>query len=99
MNIMPEWGTTLLLLLVLSASMSTLASLVLVSSSAVSMDLLQNVFPKLTEKQKVAHMRILCALFIALSVVLAMSKPAIILSLMAGSWGTVAGAFLAPRHR
>lgn len=91
---MPEWGTTLLLLLVLSASMSTLASLVLVSSSAVSMDLLQNVFPKLTEKQKVAHMRILCALFIALS-----SKPAIILSLMAGSWGTVAGAFLAPRHR
>ncbi|RYD01371.1 hypothetical protein N752_30725 [Desulforamulus aquiferis] len=96
MNNLPEWGVTLLLLLVLSASMSTLASLVLVSSSAVSMDLLQSLFPKLTERQKVAHMRILCALFIALSVALTMAKPAIILSLMAISWGTVAGAFLAP---
>lgn len=96
MNNLPEWAVTLILLLVLSASMSTLASLVLVSSSAVSIDLLQSVFPNLSEKQKVTHMRVFCTLFIALSVALALAKPVIILSLMAISWGTVAGAFLAP---
>ncbi|AEF95488.1 SSS sodium solute transporter superfamily [Desulfotomaculum nigrificans CO-1-SRB] len=96
MTHLPDWAATMILLLVLSASMSTLASLVLVSSSAVSIDLIQSICPKLTEKQNVRLMRLFCALFIALSVTLALAKPVIILSLMAISWGTVAGAFLAP---
>ncbi|MEW6697825.1 MAG: sodium:solute symporter family protein [Bacillota bacterium] len=94
MSHLPEWAVTLILLLVLSASMSTLASLVLVSSSAVTIDLIQGVRP--SEKQSVRLMRIFCALFIALSVGLSLAKPTIILSLMAISWGTVAGTFLAP---
>lgn len=96
MSSLPEWAVTLLLLLVLSASMSTLASLVLVSSSSVTIDLIQGVKPNLSERSKVGLMRLFCLLFIALSVILAMAKPTIILSLMAISWGTVAGAFLAP---
>ncbi|SHE98122.1 solute:Na+ symporter, SSS family [Desulforamulus putei DSM 12395] len=96
MNNLPEWAVTLILLLVLSASMSTLASLVLVSSSSVTIDLIQGICPTLSEKQNVRLMRVFCALFIALSVGLALAKPTIILSLMAISWGTVAGAFLAP---
>ncbi|HOJ32827.1 MAG TPA: sodium:solute symporter family protein [Candidatus Hydrogenedentes bacterium] len=89
---LPEWGSALILLLVLSASMSTLSSLVLVSSSAVAIDLL----PARQQHQKVLWMRILCAVFILFSVVTALKPPSIILSLMAISWGTVAGAFLAP---
>ncbi|ABO51693.1 SSS sodium solute transporter superfamily [Desulforamulus reducens MI-1] len=96
MNTLPEWAVTLILLLVLSASMSTLASLVLVSSSAVTIDLLQGLYPTLPDGRKVGLMRLFCALFIALSVALALAKPTIILSLMAVSWGTIAGAFLAP---
>lgn len=95
-NNLPEWAVTMILLLVLSASMSTLASLVLVSSSAVTIDLIQSVRPNIAERQKVMLMRLFCAVFIALSVILTLAKPAIILSLMAISWGTVAGAFLAP---
>jgi len=89
---LPEWGSALILLLVLSASMSTLSSLVLVSSSSVAIDLL----PARHQHQKVLWMRILCAVFILFSVVTALKPPSIILSLMAISWGTVAGAFLAP---
>ncbi|MDK2888584.1 MAG: solute:Na+ symporter, family [Thermoanaerobacter sp.] len=93
---LPELGATLILLLVLSASMSTLSSLVLVSSSAISIDLVQSLKPGWARKHGVLIMRLLCCLFIALSLIIALVKPAIILSLMAISWGTVAGAFLAP---
>ncbi|GAB6179285.1 sodium:solute symporter [Desulfotomaculum defluvii] len=93
---LPEWAITLILLLVLSASMSTLASLVLVSSSAVTIDFIQGLNPKLSDGRKVGLMRFFCLVFIALSVILTLAKPTIILSLMAISWGTVAGTFLAP---
>ncbi|RKO65590.1 sodium:solute symporter family protein [Desulfofundulus salinus] len=93
---LPELGATLILLLVLSASMSTLASLVLVSSSAVSIDLVQSLRLRWAKEYSVFIMRLLCCLFIALSLIIALVKPGIILSLMAMSWGTVAGAFLAP---
>lgn len=92
---LPELAAAVILLLVLSASMSTLSSLVLVSSSAVAIDLVQDLWPG-TKKRGVLIMRLLCAAFIALSLLLALAKPAIILSMMAISWGTVAGAFLAP---
>lgn len=94
-RVLPELASAVILLLVLSASMSTLSSLVLVSSSAVAIDLVQDLWPGM-KKYGVLIMRFLCAAFIALSLVLALAKPAIILSMMAISWGTVAGAFLAP---
>lgn len=95
-NTLPELGAAIILLLVLSASMSTLASLVLVSSSSIAIDLMRAVRPELAAKKGVFLLRLLCVIFIALSLILALAKPAIILSLMAMSWGTVAGAFLAP---
>lgn len=92
---LPEWVGLLLLLLVLAASMSTLASLVLVSSSAVAIDLIQGVAPQISRRTVMFLLRFLCVFFIGLSVYIAL-KPTIILVLMSLSWGTVAGAFLAP---
>ncbi|KNZ69774.1 SSS sodium solute transporter superfamily protein [Thermincola ferriacetica] len=94
---LPEIAVTIILLLVLSASMSTLASLVLVSSSAISIDLVQGrLAPNISKRTAVLLMRVLCVVFVAVSLGIAIMKPQIILTLMALSWGTVAGAFLAP---
>ncbi|MDN5344177.1 MAG: solute:Na+ symporter, family [Clostridia bacterium] len=92
---LPPWVGVLLLLLVLAASMSTLASLVLVSSSAVAIDLVQGAAPGVSRRAVMTLLRFLCIFFIGLSVYIAL-KPTIILVLMSLSWGTVAGAFLAP---
>lgn len=84
-------------ILVLSASMSTLSSLVLTASSAISMDLVGGVwFPKMPEKKVQLLMRILCACFVALSALLAVFKIDTIVTLMSISWGTLSGAFLGP---
>lgn len=95
-QVLPEAAVAIIMILVLSASMSTLASLVLVAGSAVALDLLPTVKPNMTEKQRVTVLRLLCALFVACSLAVALTKPTFILTLMALSWGTVAGAFLAP---
>lgn len=95
-NLLPELAATVILLLVLSASMSTLASLVLVSASSISIDLTAALGIRLSPRRGINLMRLLCAVFIALSLIIALLKPAIILSLMAMSWGAVAGFFLAP---
>jgi len=94
---MPEALAAIILALVLSASMSSLSSLVLVSSSAISMDLIQGYLkPDIAKKPLMFIMRFLCVAFIGLSLIIALMKPTIILTLMAISWGTVAGVFLAP---
>ena len=93
---LPEAMAAIILLMVLAASMSTLASLVLVSSSAIAIDLVQDTLcPNISKKANMLLMRVLCLVFIGLSVYLAI-KPTVILNLMSISWGTVAGAFLAP---
>ncbi|MFZ5632352.1 MAG: sodium:solute symporter family protein [Bacillota bacterium] len=93
---LPETAAAVILLLVLSASMSTLASLVLVSSSAITIDLIKTVRPDMGDRRGTLLMRLFCLIFIFLSLLIALLKPGIILSLMAMSWGTVAGVFLAP---
>lgn len=93
---LPDWASILIFLLVLSASMSTLASLVLVSSSAVVVDLLGHYSFFKKNKYQVIALRIFSSIFIIASVVIAIKKPAIILTLMALSWGAVSGSFLAP---
>ncbi len=86
-----------ILLLVLSASLSTLSSLVLVSSSAVTIDLYKGYMnPKATPRSELLLMRVLCGVFIAASYVIALRQTAWIFSLMSISWGAVAGSFLAP---
>jgi len=86
----------IVIILVLSASMSTLASLVLVSSSTLTLDLIKDLFaPKMQKKTQVLVMRLLCVAFVIASVVVANMKGAIV-NLMSTSWGAIAGAFLAP---
>lgn len=93
----PEWFSVLILLIVLAASMSTLASLVLVSSAAVSVDLLgYRVKGEGADKKGVLVLRILCGIFVGLSVVLAAYKISFIVNMMAFSWGALAGFFMAP---
>lgn len=93
---LPDALIGVIVLLVLSASMSTLSSLVLVSSSAISMDLVKGtLFPGMKKESEMLLMRGLCGLFVLLSFMVAVT-PNSILSLMSFSWGTVAGAFLAP---
>ena len=88
-------------ILVLSASMSTLSSLVLASSSTLTLDFIKgNIVKDMDEKQQVKCMRWLIVVFIVISVVLAIlqykSSVTFIAQLMGVSWGALAGAFLAP---
>jgi len=94
---LPEWLMAIILLLVLSASMSTLSSLVLVSSSSVAIDLYKgHINPNVSKKGSLALMRILSAVFIVVSFIIAKYNIAFIVTLMSLSWGAVAGAFMAP---
>lgn len=91
----------LAVILVLSASMSTLSSLVMTSSSTLTIDLIKdNVVKKMDEKSQLLCMRVLVVVFIIISSVLAMiqhkSNVTFIAQLMGVSWGALAGAFLAP---
>lgn len=87
--------------LVLSASMSTLSSLVLTSSSTLTLDFIKGRIVKdMDEKKQLKVMRGLIVVFIAISVALAIvqykSSVTFIAQLMGVSWGALAGAFLAP---
>lgn len=89
------------IVLVLSASMSTLSSLVLTSGSTVTLDLIAPMRKKpLCEKKKMLIMRALIVVFIVISAVIAIkqakSKSLFIAQMMGVSWGALAGAFLAP---
>ncbi len=89
------------IILVLSASMSTLSSLVLTSSSTMTLDLLKGrIVKNMDEKKQLAIMRVLIVVFIVISAVLAIiqknSNVAFIAQAMGVSWGAMAGAFLAP---
>ena len=98
---LPDILLAVVVILVLSASMSTLSSLVLASSSTLTLDFLKgNIIKDMDEKKQVKWMRGLIVVFIAVSVVLAIiqyrSNVTFIAQLMGVSWGALAGAFLAP---
>ncbi len=94
---LPGWMMIVIVLVIYSASMSTLSSLVLVSSSAIAIDLYAGVVkPNVERKSVLILMRVLCAVFIALSLLIALKPPAVIVNLMVISWGVLAGAFGAP---
>ena len=91
----------LVVILVLSASMSTLSSLVMASSSTLTIDFIKELFVKnMEEKKQVLCIRLLVVVFIAISSVLALiqykSSVTFIAQLMGVSWGALAGSFLAP---
>ncbi len=94
---LPDILVGVVIVLVLSASMSTLSSLVLTSSSTLTLDVIKgNIVKDMSEKTQVLCMRILLVFFIVISVVLALNPPTFIAQLMGISWGALAGAFLAP---
>ena len=109
---LPDVLIALVVLLVLSASMSTLASLVLTSSSTMTLDLIyrdkksqdgeveggeiDDTVAEKIERRKVLVMRVLIVFFIVLSLMIALNPPQFIAQLMGISWGALAGAFLAP---
>ena len=86
----------LVVVLVFSASMSTLSSLVLTSSSTLTIDFIKPKAKNMSEKKEVIIMRVLIAVFLIVSVVIAFNKNASISTLMSYSWGALAGAFLGP---
>ncbi len=109
---LPDVLIALVVLLVLSASMSTLASLVLTSSSTMTLDLIyrdkksapgeveegtiDDMVAEKIERRKVVVMRVLIVFFIVISLMIALNPPTFIAQLMGISWGALAGAFLAP---
>lgn len=94
---LPEGVMALIMLLILSASMSTLSSLILVSASAIAIDMYKgHVNPSVSKERSLMMMRFLSAIFIALSYVIARYDFALIVTLMSLSWGVVAGSFMAP---
>lgn len=97
LSALPDILVGIVVVLVLSASMSTLSSLVLTSSSTLTLDLLKgSVIKNMSEKKQIITMQALIVFFILLSVVIALDPPTFIAQLMGISWGALAGAFLAP---
>lgn len=91
----------LVLILVLSASMSTLSSLVLTSSSTLTLDMLvPTCMKKSSKKSQLTVIRVFILVFIIVSGVIAIVQNkygvAFIAQFMGVSWGALAGAFLAP---
>ena len=93
---LPDILIGLVVVLVLSASMSTLSSLVLTSSSTLTIDFVKPRMKKNDEKKEILIMRALIAVFLVISVIIAFNKNASISTLMSYSWGALAGAFLGP---
>jgi SSS family solute:Na+ symporter len=91
----------LTVILVLSASMSTLSSLVMTSSSTFTIDFLKgNIIKNLSDKKQLLIIRVLIVIFVAISAVIATIQHrngvTFIAQLMGISWGALAGSFLAP---
>ncbi len=102
---LPAVVVSLIIVLVLAASMSTLSSLVLTSSSTLTLDVVQPAMEKrkkVSDRKSVFIMRLFIVFFIAVSAVIAILKDTIwsdsvfIAQMMGVSWGALAGAFLAP---
>lgn len=101
---LPDLMIGVVIILVLSASMSTLSSLVLTSGSTLTLDIIvpasQKCGKKVGERTQLLCIRLLVLFFIAVSSVLAIvqarSSVTFIAQLMGISWGALAGAFLAP---
>ena len=87
----------IIMVLLLSASMSTLQAVVLTSASAVAVDLIPAVRKKETKPEtQMLLTRLLCLAFVACSFIFATQNIPIIVSLMSFSWGVVSGCFIGP---
>lgn len=102
LSALPSIVIAVVIVLVLSASMSTLSSLVLTSSSTFTLDVIKPAAKQgMSDKKQVLIMRVFIVFFILVSAVIAIFKDAhpevtFIAQMMGVSWGALAGAFLAP---
>lgn len=85
-----------ILILLLSASMSTLSSIVLTSASAISIDLVPTVKKNFNMLYQMPLTRILCFVFVAFSYIFATTNITVIVNIMSFSWGIVSGCFIGP---
>jgi len=96
-RVIPESLSIIILLLILSASMSTLAALVLISSSSFAKDFYAGFVDKnIPDKALTMLMRLSSAFFVLLSVIIALIKPDTIVAILGISWGAIGSAFLGP---
>ena len=98
---LPSALIAVVMVLVLSASMSTLSSLVLTSASTLTLDVIAPAAKKeMSDKKKLLCVRVFVVFFIAVSTVMAILKDtfnfSMIAQMMGVSWGALAGSFLAP---
>jgi len=88
---------SLILLLVLSASMSTLAGLVLSSSASLGLDFIKGYISKdINEKKTTILLRICTLFFVVAALSLALMNLGVISSIQSLAWGAMSGFFLAP---
>lgn len=93
---LPNMLIGLIVVLVLSASLSTLSSLVLTSSSTLTNDLIKPRVKNFDDKKQMLFIRIFIAVFLVISVIIACNPNSSITTLMSYSWGALSGAFLGP---
>lgn len=106
LSTLPDIIIGIVIILVLAASMSTLSSLVLTSSSTLTLDVISPIRKrkneeKVTQKSELFILRVFVVFFVAVSAVIAIVKDAnpgftFIAQMMGVSWGALAGAFIAP---
>ena len=97
LTVVPSVLTVVILLLILAASMSTLASLVLISSTSITKDIYKGFINRnANDKQLTSLVRVGSIFFILLSMILAFLKPAVIVTILSISWGAIASVFLGP---
>ena len=99
--VIPAGVMGIVAVLILSASMSTLSSVSLASASVVAIDIYKGkINQKASDKKVNVLMKVLCLVFIAISVILAILNAkfniAAIAYMMGLSWGTLAGCFIGP---
>jgi Na+/pantothenate symporter len=96
-NVIHPSLSVLILLLILSASMSTLAALVLISSSSFSKDFYNGFINKnMSDKRLTLMMRWMSGIFTLLAVMLAAVELDVIVEILGISWGAIGSFFLGP---
>ncbi|MBQ5951006.1 MAG: sodium:solute symporter [Lachnospiraceae bacterium] len=95
-NTLGDFMVGFVMILVLAASMSTLASLVISSSSTVTLDLVGQLDKNMDEKKKMLWIRALSVVFVVLSAALSVKRPMFISQLLSLAWGVIGGAFIGP---
>ena len=93
---MPSILLGIILVLLISASVSTLSSISLTASSILSMDIIKEKFNKtMNDKKLTILIKVICVLFVLCTFIVANTKTPI-LDMMSYSWGIISGSFIAP---